>query len=75
MVCAPTGALNMFFGSDLQYLIMEDVLVTKDTQSAQTYIARQTRYYADVLQQYDPSCDLTNKLTGGGKRFATRDWP
>ncbi len=30
MVCSPTDALNMFFGSDLQYLIMEDVLVTKE---------------------------------------------
>ena len=29
MVCSPTDALNMFFGSDLEYLIMEDVLVTK----------------------------------------------
>lgn len=29
MVCSPTDALNMFFGCDLQYLIMEDVLVTK----------------------------------------------
>ncbi|TNE84067.1 MAG: carbamoyltransferase [Gammaproteobacteria bacterium] len=29
MVCSPTDALNMFFGSDLQYLIMEDVLVEK----------------------------------------------
>ncbi|WP_036859082.1 carbamoyltransferase family protein [Porticoccus hydrocarbonoclasticus] len=29
MVCSPTDALNMFFGSDLQYLIMEDVLVVK----------------------------------------------
>lgn len=29
MVCSPTDALNMFFGSDLQYLIMEDVLVSK----------------------------------------------
>ena len=29
IVCSPTDALNMFFGSDLQYLIMEDVLVTK----------------------------------------------
>ena len=27
MVCTPTDALNMFFGSDLQYLIMEDILV------------------------------------------------
>ena len=29
MICSPTDALNMFFGSDLQYLVMEDVLVTK----------------------------------------------
>ena len=30
MVCSPTDALNMFFGSDLQYLIMEDILVVKE---------------------------------------------
>jgi carbamoyltransferase len=30
MVCSPEDALSMFFGSDLQYLIMEDVLVVKD---------------------------------------------
>ena len=29
MICSPTDALNMFYGCDLQYLIMEDVLVTK----------------------------------------------
>jgi len=29
MVCSPADALNMFYGSDLEYLIMEDVLVTK----------------------------------------------
>jgi carbamoyltransferase len=29
MICSPTDALNMFYGSDLQYLIMEDVLVSK----------------------------------------------
>lgn len=29
MVCSPTDALNMFYGSDLQYLIMEDILVEK----------------------------------------------
>jgi carbamoyltransferase len=28
MVCAPVDALNMFFGSDLQYLIMEDILAS-----------------------------------------------
>jgi carbamoyltransferase len=29
MVCSPEDALHMFYGSDLQYLIMEDILVTK----------------------------------------------
>ena len=29
MVCSPEDALNMFFGSDLQYLVLEDLLVTK----------------------------------------------
>jgi carbamoyltransferase len=29
MVCSPDDALDMFFGSDLQYLVMEDILVTK----------------------------------------------
>lgn len=29
MVCSPADALNMFFGSDLEYLIMEDILVVK----------------------------------------------
>ncbi len=29
MVCSPEDALNMFFGSDLEYLVMEDFLVTK----------------------------------------------
>ncbi len=29
IVCTPADALNMFFGSDLQYLIMEDILVVK----------------------------------------------
>lgn len=29
MICSPTDALNMFFGCDLEYLLMEDVLVTK----------------------------------------------
>jgi carbamoyltransferase len=29
IVCSPADALNMFFGSDLQYLFMEDVLVRK----------------------------------------------
>jgi carbamoyltransferase len=30
MICSPADALDMFFGSDLEYLIMEDILVTKD---------------------------------------------
>ncbi|WP_461537247.1 carbamoyltransferase family protein [Spongorhabdus nitratireducens] len=29
IACTPEDALNMFFGSDLQYLVMEDILVTK----------------------------------------------
>ena len=29
VVCTLTDALNMFYGSDLQYLIMEDILVVK----------------------------------------------
>ena len=29
MVCSPTDALNMFYGSDLEYLIMEDILIRK----------------------------------------------
>lgn len=29
MVCSPTDALNMFYGCDLEYLMMEDILVTK----------------------------------------------
>jgi carbamoyltransferase len=33
MICSPTDALNMFFGSDLQYLIMEDVLVSKQNET------------------------------------------
>jgi len=29
IVCAPADALDMFFGSDLQFLIMEDLLLAK----------------------------------------------
>lgn len=29
MVCSPEDALNMFYGSDLEYLIMEDILIIK----------------------------------------------
>lgn len=29
MVCSPEDALNMFYGSDLEYLVLEDILVTK----------------------------------------------
>ncbi|KAF3978330.1 MAG: hypothetical protein HFP77_02395 [Methylococcales symbiont of Iophon sp. n. MRB-2018] len=29
MVCSPLDALNMFYGSDLEYLVMEAILVTK----------------------------------------------
>jgi carbamoyltransferase len=34
MVCSPTDALNMFFGSDLQYLVLEDILVSKQNKLA-----------------------------------------
>ena len=30
MICSPTDALNMFYGCDLEYLMMEDILVTKN---------------------------------------------
>ncbi|MDY0189373.1 MAG: carbamoyltransferase [Desulfuromonas sp.] len=33
MVCAPVDALNMFYGSDLPYLIMEDILVRKENKT------------------------------------------
>ncbi|MGQ2964711.1 carbamoyltransferase family protein [Methylophilus sp.] len=33
MICSPTDALNMFYGCDLEYLMLEDVLVTKSLVS------------------------------------------
>ena len=30
MICSPTDALNMFYGCDLQVLVMEDVVVLKN---------------------------------------------
>jgi carbamoyltransferase len=30
MICSPADALDMFFGSDLQYLVMQDVMVVKE---------------------------------------------
>jgi carbamoyltransferase len=36
MVCSPTDALNMFFGSDLEYLIMENVLIKKEKNAELT---------------------------------------
>jgi carbamoyltransferase len=35
MICSPTDALNMFYGSDLEYLVMEDVLVIKDSKGSE----------------------------------------
>ena len=29
MVCSPADALNMFYGSDLEYLVMQDILIKK----------------------------------------------
>ena len=34
MVCSPTDALNMFYGSELQYLMMEDILIVKQSGGA-----------------------------------------
>jgi len=34
MICSPSDALNMFFGSDLEYLVMEDVLIFKKPSGA-----------------------------------------
>ncbi|MEM7218068.1 MAG: carbamoyltransferase C-terminal domain-containing protein [Pseudomonadota bacterium] len=36
IVCTPEDALNMFFGSDLEYLMLEDYLVTKADVPAQS---------------------------------------
>ena len=33
MVCSPQDALNMFFGSDLEYLVMQDYLITKKSEA------------------------------------------
>ena len=30
MICSPSDALDMFFGCDLKYMMLEDILVTKD---------------------------------------------
>lgn len=34
MICSSTDALNIFFGSDLECLVMEDVLVVKTGQAS-----------------------------------------
>jgi carbamoyltransferase len=36
MICSPTDALNMFFGCDLEYLMLEDILVTKQKAENKT---------------------------------------
>ena len=38
MICSPTDALDMFYGSDLEYLVMEDVLVVKMPSNAETAV-------------------------------------
>lgn len=40
MVCSPTDALNMFYGSDLEYLVMEDILITKKASANPTISER-----------------------------------
>lgn len=47
IVCSPTDALNMFFGCDLQYLIMEDILVVKDR-------------FPDFLRKQHEQCDVSS---------------
>ncbi len=32
MICSPTDALNMFYGCDLEYLMLGDILVTKEAK-------------------------------------------
>ena len=34
LVCSPDDALNMFMGTDLEYLIMQDILVTKREEAS-----------------------------------------
>lgn len=34
LVCSPADALNLFMGTDLEFLIMEDILVTKREESS-----------------------------------------
>jgi carbamoyltransferase len=34
MVCSPADALEMFFGCELEYLVLEDLLVTKQSSYA-----------------------------------------
>ncbi len=34
LVCSPDDALNMFMGTDLEYLIMQDILVTKREETS-----------------------------------------
>jgi carbamoyltransferase len=46
MVCSPQDALEMFFGSDLEYLVMEDILVTKRPPGTRVNVA-----------ENPPSCD------------------
>ena len=46
MVCSPQDALEMFFGSDLEYLVMEDILVTKRQPGTRVNVA-----------ENPPSCD------------------
>jgi hypothetical protein len=49
MICSPTDALNMFFGSDLQYLVMEDILVVKEA-----FDMAEARTSTDVVGDIQP---------------------
>jgi hypothetical protein len=51
MICSPTDALNMFFGSDLQYLIMEDIWWSKRAPTLMTRSAE--RHVLQFCHGYD----------------------
>ena len=40
MVCSPTDALNMFFDSELEFLFLEDTLVTKPKPNIGSFVVR-----------------------------------
>ena len=64
MICSPTDALNMFFGSDLEYLIMEDVLVTKASAAAVMAAVRALRAHVSATRVSAPRLGQLTSLHG-----------